>query len=147
MPYKFSTQWGARQVGSIRSRRRAAIKGADIRKQIQDEAKKAGATLANNGKGGLDPELALRVFQRDKFKCQVPGCTTSQVDVDLDHIGGHPLEIKDDPDADKWLKEQAAKGKQDTEDGIHCLCMRHHNMVHDRERKLEDGKEPKDMPK
>jgi hypothetical protein len=131
---------------SMSQKRRLAVQESGIRKKIVEGAKRAGATLANGGKGGLEPDLALRVFQRDKFTCQVPGCSTPQEDLDLDHIGGHPLEIADDVEATKWLKEQAAKGKQDTEDGIHVLCLRHHNMVHDRERALEDGEKPKELP-
>lgn len=115
--------------------------------QIQAEAKKNGATLANEGRGGLDPRMALKVFRRDGWKCGVPKCTTAKENIDLDHIGGHPLELKDDPEAYEWLKKESEKGKQDDGGkGLHVLCERHHDAVHSRERSIEQGNEPKPLP-
>lgn len=143
MPRKMQG-WAVRRV---RAARKSKAESLGIVKQIQEEAKKNGATLANDGKGGLDPKMALKVFQRDGWKCGVPNCTTSKENLDLDHIGGHPLELKDDPEAYAWLKKESEKGKQDDGGkGLHVLCKRHHDAVHSRERSLEQGNEPKPLP-
>jgi hypothetical protein len=131
------------------ARRHAARTGGDDSTvaTIQREAKAAGAELKNAGRGGLDAKLALKVFRRDKYTCKVPGCKTAKEALDLDHIGGHAHELEQDPKAAAWLKKEAAKGKQNTPDGIHVLCGRHHDMVHQRERAIEDGKRPPPMAK
>jgi hypothetical protein len=85
------------------------------------------------------------VFRRCEWECSVPNCKTPKENLDLDHIGGHPHELLNDPEADAWLKEEAAKGKRDTEEGIHTLCARHHDAVHDRERAIDSGKKPPKM--
>ena len=118
-----------------------------IRAKIRRMAKLAGATLANDGKGGLDPKLALESFKRGKFRCSVPGCKTPKDKVDLDHIGGHAAELEQDPKAAAWLKAEAEKGKENTPDGLHTLCARHHDMVHQRDNAIEDGKTPPPMSK
>lgn len=135
-------QWALRQINAYRRRQASAVKKAKFVGKIRKEAAQHEATLARDGEGGLDPELALAVFRRDDYRCCIPGCQTPRDKIDLDHIGGHPREIKEDPQADKWLKAQAKKGKQNTLDGIHVLCLRHHDMVHDRERDIEEGEEP-----
>lgn len=146
MPRKFSSWAQSHNRQSVGGKIFAARENAVV-KQIQDEAKAAGATLANDGRGGLDPNLALRVFRRDKWQCQVPGCKTSKDMIDLDHIGGHPMELEDDPKAVAWLKAEAEKGKRNTEAGIHVLCERHHDFVHSRERAIDHGNEPEPMPR
>jgi hypothetical protein len=118
-----------------------------IRAKIRRMAKIAGATLANGGKGGLDPKLALECFKRGKFRCSVPGCKTPKDKVDLDHIGGHVHELEDDPKAVAWLKAEAEKGKENTPEGLHTLCARHHDMVHQRENAIENGNTPPPMSK
>ena len=118
-----------------------------IRAKIRRMAKLAGATLANDGKGGLDPKLALEAFKRGKFRCSVPGCKTPKDKVDLDHIGGHAHELEEDPKAAAWLKAEAEKGKENTPEGLHTLCVRHHDMVHQRENAIENGNSPPPMSK
>jgi hypothetical protein len=137
--------WARRRVKADR-RAKSDAKDKAVVEQIRSEAAEHGVTLANDGEGGLDPALALRVFQRDGWRCSIPGCTTAQEDLDLDHIGGHPHELLEDPEADEWLKQEAQKGKQDTEAGIHVLCLRHHDAVHTRERAIEQGDKPKPLP-
>ena len=145
MPRKF-TQWAYRKVKADRDTKAKTSEDVDVVKQIQAEAKKNGATLANEGKGGLDPRMALKVFQRDKWTCGVPNCKTAKEDLDLDHIGGHPKELKDDPEAYAWLKKESEKGKKDDGgNGLHVLCKRHHDAVHSRERSIEQGQEPKPL--
>ena len=139
--------WATRKVQATRRKAGKSMSAAEVVATIQKEAKAAGATLANNGKGGLDPNLALTVFRRDKFSCRVPNCKTAKKDVDLDHIGGHAHELEEDPKAAAWLKEQAGKGKENTPDGLHCLCLRHHDLVHKRDRAIENGKQPPPMTK
>lgn len=53
--------------------------------KLQKLAKKAGATLANDGKGGLPPSLVLHVMRRDEFRCH--RCGKSQ-DLIVHHKGG-----------------------------------------------------------
>lgn len=138
-------RWANRRAKQ--NRRMAAKSSSDSKvvATIQREAKENGVTLANNGKGGLDPNLALKVFRRDEWMCQVPNCKTAQENLDLDHIGGHAHELEEDPEAAQWLKDEADKGKQDSLDGLHCLCRRHHDMVHERERAIENGNRPPPM--
>lgn len=52
---------------------------------MREGAKKAGATLANGGKGGLPPSLVLHVMRRDKFTCKRCGAKT---DLIVHHKGG-----------------------------------------------------------
>ena len=140
-------RWARRHASKVT---RAAGKAAgkqDVVATIQREAKAAGATLAHDGKGGLDPKLALTVFRRDHFACSVPNCKTPKDQVDLDHIGGHAHELEQDPKAAAWLKAEAKKGKENTPDGLHVLCMRHHNLVHQRDRAIEADKKPPPMTK
>lgn len=146
MPRKLEG-WARRKIKADRRRAAKAKTDADVVATIQREAKAAGATLKNHGKGGLDPNLALKVFRRDEYACQVPNCKTPKEEVDLDHIGGHAHELEEDPEASAWLKEQAEKGKENTPEGIHCLCGRHHDMVHERDRAIENGKQPPPMTK
>jgi hypothetical protein len=135
-------------MSDISKRYAAKVMSDDaIRAKIRRMAKLAGATLANDGKGGLDPKLALEAFKRGKFRCSVPGCKTPKDKVDLDHIGGHAHELEDDPQAAAWLKAEAEKGKENTPEGLHTLCARHHDMVHQRERAIDDGNTPPPMSK
>ena len=146
MPRKIE-DWARRKVKAGRRKTGKAMSDAEVVSTIQKEAKAAGATLKNDGKGGLDPNLALKVFRRDKYTCQVPNCKTPKKEADLDHIGGHAAELEQDPKAAAWLKEQAEKGKENTLDGLHVLCGRHHDLVHSRDRAIEDGKKPPPMTK
>lgn len=137
MPPKYE-EWARRKTRASQQDRMAA----GIVAQIQRDARAAGATLAHEGKGGLDPALAAQVFKRDKWRCSIPDCKTPQEALDLDHIAGHPEEIEADPAASKWLLEQARKPKRDKLDALHVLCKRHHDMVHDRERDIQKDKTP-----
>ena len=138
-------RWGRRHAKKERRKVGSARDDAAVVETIRREAKERGSTLARDGEGGLDPRLALKVFRRDDYKCQVPNCETPREKADLDHIGGHAHELEQDPEAKAWLKREAAKGKENTEDGLHVLCARHHDMVHQRERAIESGKQPPPM--
>lgn len=130
-------------------KRAGSDRDAMIVRRIQREARAAGATLAHGGKGGLDPRLALRVFRRDKWRCQNEDCPAPKKDLDLDHQSGHPEEILEDPDARKNRGDRAAaRAGDDPKDDrfLHVLCARCHDAVHDRERALEKGKKPRPMP-
>jgi len=67
--------------------------------EMMKEAKAAGATLDNNGEGGLAPSLVLGIMRRDHFRCVNEDCPTPQKNLSLDHISGHPKEIAADPEA------------------------------------------------
>lgn len=146
MPRKFE-RWAQRH--QKRAARDVVNSASDkqVVETIRKEAKEKGSTLARDGEGGLDPRLALKVFRRDDYMCQVPKCKTARKKVDLDHLGGHVREIEEDPEASAWLKEQAEKGKQNTPDGLHCICSRHHDLVHSRERAIDNGNKPPPMGK
>jgi hypothetical protein len=127
-----------------------AARATKIVATIQREAKENGATLANGGKGGLDPALALKVFRRDKFRCTNEDCPTPKKDLDLDHISGHKKEIAEDPKAkkDPVLKKGAKLGHVDKVAALHVLCRKCHvgkNGVHARENAIEEGKKPPPM--
>lgn len=115
--------------------------------KIQQEAKAHGATLANGGKGGLDPALALKVFRQGGWKCDVDGCKTPKTNLDLDHISGHAAEIKQDPDArtNPKLLKGVALGHVDKPEALHVICKRHHDEAHNRDRAIVDGKKPPAM--
>lgn len=129
-------------------RKRAAKVGrAAVVSQIQQEAKDAGATLANGGKGGLDPGLALEVFRRDKWQCQNEDCPTPAENLDLDHISGHAKEIAEDPKARKNpdLKKGVEAGHVNETDALHVICKPCHDRAHQREEAIEDGEKPRPM--
>jgi len=118
---------------------------AGIVAQIRRDARAAGATLAHDGRGGLNPTLAAQVFRRDGWRCSIPACKTPPEALDVDHISEHPEEIEADPDASRWLLEQARKPRRDKLDALHVLCERHHDMVHARERAIRVDKEPQPL--
>lgn len=144
---KAGKDWARRRERAKDKKNAGAGRAAEVVKTIQREAEEAGATLKNDGKGGLDPRLALKVFRREEYTCAVPKCKTPKEDLDLDHIGGHPLEIQDDPEADAFIKRAAKMGHKDSTQNIHCVCARHHDMFHERERALEDDEKPPKMSK
>jgi hypothetical protein len=147
MPCGKTEQWAkSREKTDLKKRGGAGAKAAVI-KRIQAEAKKNGATLKSDGKGGLDPRLALAAFRKASWRCRVPGCKTPKKDLDLDHLGGHEQELEQDPKAATQLKKSAAKGKQNNLDGVSVICAAHHNDVHDRERAIENGKKPAPLTK
>jgi hypothetical protein len=140
--------------GWARRRRRAALaktarpaKDAAVVRTIQREAKEHGATLAHDGKGGIDPRIALKVFRRADWRCENPKCPDPKKDLDLDHQSGHPKEIKEDPEARADAKNAAASRDPDPKDDrfLHVLCAACHDRAHDRERAIDQGKKPKPM--
>lgn len=141
--------WSAarKRAGSGRGKRADAA----VVRQIQREAKEHGATLANGGKGGLDPRLARAVFRRDKFRCTNKHCPTPKKLITLDHISGHPKEIREDSEARnrKDLKRGVQMGHVDKLGALHTLCEACHtkgsNSVHARENAIEAGKKPPPM--
>lgn len=128
----------------------AAARDAQVVQKMQAEAKKHGATLANGGKGGLDPRLALRVFRRGRWRCGNKDCPTPKKNLTLDHISGHPKEIAQDPGARQRpdLRKGIALGHVDEPAALHVLCEDCHTGkggVHARENQIEDGKRPDPM--
>ncbi len=132
-----------------RAGRQAADAREDARivKRIQREAKAHGATLAHDGRGGIDPRRALRAFRRARWRCENPKCPTPKKNLDLDHQSGHPKELREDPEARRDPRARAAARDPDPKDDrtIHVLCEKCHDRVHDRERALEDGDKPAPM--
>jgi hypothetical protein len=138
--------WAARKGKEAVSDRAAAARKGEIVKTIQREAKKNGATLKNDGKGGLDPQIALDAFRAAEWRCENEKCPTPKEDLDLDHYTGHPKEIFEDPDSDVRLRRDAAEmeGEKD-DDYIHVLCAKCHDVVEQRERAIENGNKPPPM--
>lgn len=90
--------------------------------RLRREAKKAGATLRNYGRGGLAPSLALGVFRRDQFTCKVHG------DHGEDENGGLTLHHKGGTGLSFWLQ---SKGTKNDLNNLVTVCNRAHRAVHD----------------
>ena len=118
-----------------------------IRAKIRRMAKLAGATLANDGKGGLPAATALAVFKRDRWKCTNKHCPAPKKNITLDHISGHADEIEADPEARNRddLQEGIELGHVDKPEALHVLCAACHDRVHEREREIQDGDKPEPM--
>jgi hypothetical protein len=117
-------------------------------KKMRREARLAGATLDNDGKGGLPPSLVLGRMRKDGFRCSNVKCPDPKKNITVDHISGHPKEIAEDKGARgrKDLRKGVELGHIDTLDAIHTLCARCHDAVHDREREIEHDEQPEPMP-
>ena len=147
MPRKFES-WAARKVKAGRRKTGKAMSDAEVVATIQKEAKDAGATLANNGKGGLDPRLALERFRAAGWRCGNKFCPTPKEDLDLDHTSGHPKEIFES--LKSWqnpkLRDAATEANGPKDDRfVSVLCHLCHDSVHQRERAIENGKAPPPM--
>ena len=140
--------WARAKKKASRHAAGRALSDAEVVATIQREAKAAGATLANDGKGGLDPHLALNRFRGAKWRCQNPYCPSPKEDLDLDHASGHPREIFDSLKSWQNPKLRAAATEADgpkDDRFVHVLCAKCHDAVHERERALEHGKQPPPM--
>ena len=146
MPRKLAG-WARRKVKASRHQAAKAKTDADVVATIQREAKANGATLEKEGKGGVDPRIALAVFRRDHWECSNENCPTPKKDITLDHISGHAKEIEKDPEAKnrKDLKHGISLGHINDPAALHTLCAACHDEVHNRERALENGKKPPPM--
>jgi hypothetical protein len=116
-------------------------------KKMRREAKAAGATLDNNGEGGLAPSLVLGAFRRAGWRCENGDCPAPKKNITIDHISGHAQEIKANPEARrrKDLQRGIAAGHVSKPEAIHVLCAACHDRVHDRERAIDDGEKPQPM--
>ena len=90
---------------------------------LRIEARRAGATLASGGKGGLPSTLVLGVMRRDKYQCKVCG---GRKHLGIHHKGGDTRS--------KWLSR---KGHKLEFNNLVTICEKSHDEVHDRAR--EDG--------
>ena len=146
MPRKYEG-WATRKVHAVRRKAGKSMSDAEVVATIQREAKAAGATLENEGKGGVDPRICLAVFRRDHWRCSNKHCPTPQKELTLDHISGHPKEIAKDPEAKKRkdLKQGIALGHVNDPKALHAICAACHDSVHQRERAIENGKAPPPM--
>ena len=139
-------KWARRGKNPGRGAAQARDDGQIVRR-IQREAKAHGATLAHDGKGGIDPRKALRAFRRAKWRCENPKCPTPKKNLDLDHQSGHRKELREDPKGRDNARARAAAREPDPKDDryIHVLCEQCHDRVHERERDIEAGDEPRPM--
>jgi hypothetical protein len=144
-------KWAKDRKRSITNNSKGAADGGKILKTIQAEAKANGATLAQGGKGGVNPKIALDLFRKAKWRCENKHCPTPKQNITLDHISGHPKEIAADPEAvgRADLKKGIAMGHVNEEDALHVLCEKCHTgpkgSVHARENQIEAGKKPTPM--
>ncbi len=83
----------------------------------QAEARRYGATLENDGHGGLDPKLAQKVFRKFGYKCARCG---TRKNISLHHKGG----ILDSKKLDDM-------GHENTVRNLACLCAKCHDKIHD----------------
>lgn len=90
---------------------------------MRKEAKKAGASLATDGEGGLSPSLVLGVMRRDKYTCKV--CGENQ-NIGVHHKGGV---VKS-----KWLSKMGHANKSEN---LVTICESCHDNVHEEAR--EEG--------
>ena len=116
-------------------------------KKMRKEAKAAGATLDNNGEGHLPPSFCLGIFRKGKWRCDNEDCPAPQKLITLDHLSGHGKEIAADPDARKRrdLRKGVKMGHVNEPDAMHVLCALCHDVVHSRERAIDDGNRPPPM--
>lgn len=152
MPRRWQT-WAFRRIKADRAAKvKASAKDradeAAVLAQIRKEAKENGVTLANDGEGGLPGARVLELLRAAKWRCENPKCPRPKKDLDMDHQSGHPLEIREDPEANKDPVARAAAAEKDpkADKFLHVLCKTCHDAVHDRERSIEQGKKPKPMP-
>ena len=147
MPRKFEG-WALRKVKAGRRKTGKAMSDADVVATIQREAKAAGATLAHDGKGGLDSNLVLARMRAAKYRCSNPYCHTPKEEIDCDHSSGHPKEIFESLKSWQNPKLRAAATKADgpkDDRFVSILCAKCHDAVHQRERAIENGKAPPPM--
>jgi len=99
---------------------------------LRQEAKDAGATLANNGEGGLPSSLVLGTMRRDEWKCKKCG---RQADLSVHHKGHLENPVS------RWLKK---KGKSNDENNITTICANCHDDIHNEDRERGEGEEVSD---
>ncbi|KKN72064.1 hypothetical protein LCGC14_0414590 [marine sediment metagenome] len=97
--------------------------------RLRREAKKAGATLRNYGRGGLPPSLALGVMRRDGFTCKVHG------DHGEGENGGLTLHHKGGTGLSAWLR---SKGTSNDVNNLVTICHRAHGNIHEHTDKIEE---------
>lgn len=144
-------QWAKGVKNGVKNNAKHAADAPKLLKTIQAEAKANGATLAQGGKGGVDPKIALALFRKAKWRCGNKHCPSPKKNITLDHISGHPKEIAADPEARKRgdLKKGIAMGHVNKESALGVLCENCHTGpggVHARENQIEAGKKPDPMP-
>ena len=99
---------------------------------LRREAKEAGAVLANSGKGGLLPSLALGVFRRDGYRCKIHGDAGDAENggLTIHHKGGIEAPVS------RWL---ANKGKRNDTNNLVIICHRGHNTIHEADDALAEA--------
>lgn len=141
-------RWGRRHAKKEQRKVGQAQDDAAVVATIQREAKEHGATLAHDGKGGLDPKLVLERMRAADWRCENPYCPTPKEALDCDHSSGHRREIFES--LKQWTnpKLRAAATEADGPKDDHfvsILCQKCHDAVHERERAIENGKQPPPM--
>jgi 5-methylcytosine-specific restriction endonuclease McrA len=92
-------------------------------RNMRKEAKLRGATLHDNGEGGLPSSLVLGVMRRDKYKCKRCG---TRKDLTMHHKG----HLKNP--TSRWL---AKKGRESDPNNIVTLCVNCHDAIHQEDEK------------
>ncbi len=92
---------------------------------MRSEAKRSGATLLNNGEGGLSPSLVLGVMRRDRYECKRCG---KKKNLTLHHKGHLQNPVS------KWLSK---KGHSNDPNNLVVVCGECHDGIHEEDRKEE----------
>jgi len=102
-------------------------KETKVLRTMQTEAKKAGATLASDGKGGLPPSLVLGVFRRDKWECKKCG---GKKNLSLHHKVFH----MEDPRQKAKAALVQKQGRRNDPEQLATICEDCHNKIHEEDR-------------
>lgn len=106
--------WNAQERAALRKMRR--------------EAKAGGATLHNDGRGGLPPSRVLGVMRRDEWRCKKCGGNQR---LSLHHKSEHMA----DPKARARSRLLRREGRVDAASNLATICQSCHDAIHQEDRK------------
>ena len=90
-------------------------------RKTREEAKRAGATLATDGEGGIQPSQALGVYRRCEWKCKKCG--------GKDMLMLHHKANLENPSSK--MAQLLARTKRTDQRGIVVICKGCHDAIHD----------------
>lgn len=119
---KTLAEWAGRQARRDKAAARPARAGLSAPERralhlLRREAKAAGASLENRGRGGLSPSLVLHVMRRDGYACKL--CEGREHALTLHHKGGVVEK--------RWV---ALRGPRNEPSSLLTVCGPCHDRVH-----------------